>query len=312
MAIEDVSKKERINMLTPIDNIFGTHEGRLGPVIIFLGVAVAPFLLYVFMFMAIIPFKIYIVFQVLWTIRFALKIIGKEKPKLEEYRISRRNQYESSKSLINIAHCYDDGLLEYENGRISIIITGYTRTYFNDNVYSADMKQFLSLLDKYTPDVYLHQVTGENNLQDTSERLRIYDDKELMSQRMEIYMLNDEYVNANSKLWRFSFSIKTYKHNWKTTREEIEAIVNSDSAKKVFFTLKIADKEEVSDIASRDICTYVSIADMLREKYANDDYDDSRVLYYGDEVPEEYKEKELDDSLEYRRVVYDEDNEDDK
>ena len=44
MAIEDVSKKERINMLTPIDNIFGTHEGRLGPVIIFLGVAVAPFL----------------------------------------------------------------------------------------------------------------------------------------------------------------------------------------------------------------------------------------------------------------------------
>lgn len=311
MALDEISRKEKINMFAPIDNIFGTHEGRLGPVLIFLGVAVAPFLAYVFMFMLLIPWQAFLVFEILWTIRFAFMILGKEKQKKREYKVSRRNQYESSKDLISIAHCYDEGMLEYENGRISIIITGFTRTYFNDNVYSNEMNEFLKLLDEYTPDVYLHQVVHENNLQDTSERLRVYDDKIIMSQRMEIYMLNDEYVNANSKLWRFSFTVKAYKHNWKTTMSSLEAIVDSDIAKRVFFTLEIANKEEVSEIASRDICTYVSITDMLREKHANDDYDDSRVLYYGDEIPEEYKEKEDDDSLRYRRVVYDEEKDDD-
>lgn len=292
-------------MYAPIDNIFGTHEGRLGPVLIFLGVAIFPVLAYIFILVFYIPWKIFIPFEILWTARFALKILCKESQKLEEYRVSKRNQYESSKDLINIAHCYDEGMLEYENGRISIIITGFTRTYFDDDVFAEEMKGFLEMLDTYMPDVYLHQVVFENNLQDTSERLRVYDDKVIMSQRMEIYMLNDEYVNNNSKLWRYTFSIKAYKHNWKTTMEALEAVVESDIAKRVFFHIEIANREEVSEIASRDICTYVSINDMLREKYANDDYDDSRVLYYGDEVPEEFKAKENDDNLRYRRVVFD-------
>lgn len=304
MAHDEVSRKRKINMYSPIDNIFGTHEGRLGPVLIFLGVSVAPFLVYIFALMFFIPWQVFVPFEILWTARFALKILGKESQKLVEYRISKRNQYESSKDLINIAHCYDEGMLEYENGRISILITGFTRTYFDDDVFSEEMKGFLELLDTYLPDVYLHQVVYENNLQDTSEKLRVYDDKVIMSQRMEIYMLNDEYVNSNSKLWRFTFSIKAYKHNWKTTMESLQAIVESDIAKRVFFTLEIANRDEVSQIASRDICTYVSINDMLREKYANDDYDDSKVLYYGDDIPEEYKAKEDDDSLRYRRVVY--------
>lgn len=313
MAEESISRKPKINMLSPIDNIFGTHEGRLGPTMIFLGVAVAPFLIYVFILMAIVPIKLFLIFEALWCIRFGFKIIGKENQKLADYRASRRNQYESSKSLIKISHCYSNGLVEYENGRISIIITGFTRTYFDDDVFSSDMSAFLGLLDKYTPDVYLHQVVEETNLQDKSENLRVYTDKQLMKQRMEIYTENDTYVNNNSKLWRYVFVVKAYKHNWKTTYEEIDAIVHSDTAKKVFFTLEIASEDEVSDVASRDICTYVSIQDMLREKFANDDYDDSKVLYYGDEVPEEFKEEATKDELKYRRVSFvDKDHEDDE
>lgn len=303
----DIGAKERINMLAPIDTIFGTHKGRLGPVMMFLGVSVAPVLLYLFVIMPMLPFiplKTVIVFEVLWVARMALKILGNEDKKLAEYRTSKKNKYASAKSLIKIAHCYDTGLLEYENGRVSIVITGFTRTYFNDNLFSAELKTFFEMLDAYMPDVYLHQVVGEHDLHDNSDKLRIYSDKELMSQRMELYLFNDEYVNNNSKLWRMSLTIKTYKHNWKTTFEEVEAIINSDTAKRVFFSIEIASQEMVSNITSRDICTYVSIKDMLREKYANSDYDGSKVLYYGDDIPDEFKEDEKKDDMDYRRVIY--------
>lgn len=308
MAEESISRKDKINMLTPIDNIFGTHEGRLGPVMIFMGVAILPFLIYLFALIAFVPLKLFLIFEVLWCIRFGFYIIGKEPEKLADYRASKRNKYESSKKLIKIAHAYSNGLLEYENGRISILVTGFIRTYFDDDLFASDMSAFLALLDKYTPDIYLHQMVDEVNLQDTSENLRVYADKQLMQQRMEIYATNDNYVNSNSKLWRYTFVIKAYKHNWKTTYEEIDAIVNSDTAKKVFFSLTIATEDEVSDIASRDICTVVSINDMLREKFANDDYDDSRVLYYGDDVPDEFRDVEAKDELKYRRVSFNEDD----
>lgn len=304
MTSEDISQKEKINMLTPINNIFGTHESRVSPVLAYLAVAVFPVLVYITYLPFWIPIWLFVIFEVLWAARWALKLLGKEDARLEEYRKSSKNIYENSKDLVKIAHCYDGGMIEYQNGTITIVLTGYTRMYANDNVYSSDLERFMAQLDKYTPDVYLHQVVGEDNLQDASENLRVYDDKEFMEQRSDLYAYNDNFVNTNSKLWRFTFAVKAYKHNWKTTEEDLEAVINSAVAKRVFFYIEIAKKDVVSSIASRDIGAYLSIDELLRDKYVNDNYDGSRVLFYGDDVPEEYKEEFVQDKLEDRREVF--------
>ena len=54
---------------------------------------------------------------------------------------------------------------------------------------------------------------------------------------------------------------------------------------------------------SRDLYVYVELEEMVKKKYANEEYYDSKVYYYGEEVPEEFREKEEDVGLGRRRVV---------
>lgn len=298
-----VEDKDTINMLAPIDNIFGTHEGRLGPVLKFLIVSIMPFLVYVFYLQFIMPFKLMIVIEVLWTARMALYILGNEPEKYKRYIIAKKDKYADAYSLITISHQYDNCLVEYQNGRMGVLLVGYVSSYFDDDVFANDFEKFLDQLSEWDVDIYLHMHVNEFSLQNESEQLRVYSDKEFMSERMGIYREQDSYVEKNSKLYKYSFMCKCSQYDWKKLLESANNIVESSVAK-VFQDLHIANKEEFSSVASRDLGTHLSIESMLRHKYVNDEYDGSKVLWYGSHIPAKYVIREETDDVSKRRVRY--------
>ena len=52
--------------------------------------------------------------------------------------------------------------------------------------------------------------------------------------------------------------------------------------------------------------TTVPYYDMLVKKYKNNEYEGSKVIYYGEDVPDIYKKKVDDPGMEHRRVKYEE------
>lgn len=302
MSITTVDK-ETINMLAPIDNIFGTHEGRLGPVLKFLIVSIIPILIYIFFLQFIVPFKLVVFIEVLWTARMALYILGKEPEKYARYKVAKDDKYADAYSLIKIAHQYENCMIEYQNGKMAVLLTGFTATYFDDNVFANDLEKFLEQLNDFEVDTYCHMFVNEFSLQNNSEELKVYTDKDFMAERMNIYKEQDDYVEKRSKLYRYSFMVKASQYDWKKLIIAMNNLIES-SVSNVFQDLHIASRDEFSDIASRDLGTYLSIEDMLRHKYINDEYDGSRVLWYGDKVPKEYCVKEEVDDVSKRRVMY--------
>lgn len=304
-----IEDKECINMLAPIDNIFGTHEGRLGPVLKFLIVSAGPFIIYVFALQLFIPFKVMLVVETIWTARMALYILGKEPEKYKRYITAKKDKYQDAYSLNCIAHRYDNKLIEYQNGRMMLMVVGYVASYNDDDVFANDMQSFLEQLSVFDTDIYLHLFVNEFQLQQESERLRVYSDKKFMAERMKMYMEQDEYASTHSSLYRYTFCCKCNSYDWKRMLEHVNNLLESEDAK-VFYEVYLADKDEASSVCSRDLGTHLSIEDMLKHKYINEDYDGSKALWYGDNIPKKYRVKEEHDDVGKRRVMYVEEEED--
>lgn len=293
---------ERINMLLHVDNFFGEHKSRLGPTLKFLIAIAAPILLYIMVLCAFMKFSWFLVFEIPWAICMALRIIGRGPEKLERFKKKLKNKYATASELANVTELLDDGIIERPNGTIAYLISGYFMTYVNDVVATIDMQTFLHEMRGLDYDIYCHQVTDEVLLQNKLEVMKVYTDKELMQERMELYIDQDEYCSGNSSLYRIIFLVKGYKEEWRTLRAKLEKVVASDAAD-VFKDCHICEAKEANDIMSRDICTNIDLQQMLVSKYANEQYFGSQVLYYDDKIPEEFKPKVEGCKLEERRVV---------
>lgn len=300
-------QKDKINILLNIDNFYGKYSGGLGRILIFMLLACAPFLLYTLLFVRFIPFTWFIIVYIPYCIKMALITIGREKERMEAYMKQRNDQYASAKELIRIADVHEDGLIEYQNGTICYIIQAYGFSYMDDNQFSKDLEDFLSrLTSQYEVDVYGHVVTGETGLdQEDLEKLRIYKDEEILKERLEFYNYQTRYTNENSKLYRLNFVVRSYKNKWASLKKDLTILVSSEYMQ-CFDMPHICNKQEVIDVNSRDITLYVDLAEMLRTKHSSENYFGSKILYFGDEVPEDMKEvEESFDTEEGRRVVDD-------
>lgn len=293
-------EKAKINVLLNVDNFTGESTGRMAPMLIFMAVTAAPFLLWM-MISSILPFKIFIIFEILWGVRWALFILGKENKRLAIHRNNKRNVYDNAKKLIRTTHIYDDGLIEYMSGKVGYIISAQPKDYLNDAKFTYDLEQFLKQLDGYEFDVYLHNIVDEDRLEDSFESLTVYKDKEVIRDRIEMLTINDEVARNTTAGYRFNLLVKSSKYSWKRLKEKVESVVKSDYAK-MFNYIYVCDKHQVSDVASRDIRIWIDLHRMLTQKYENEEYFGSSVLFYGDDVPEELKAKKEETALDERRV----------
>ena len=292
--------KGTINVLMNPSTYFGEHQGRLAPVVKFLLVSAAPAFI-----LLVLPVEVYgiaIVLEILWCLRVALYVLGDEPVKMQIYLQSLDDEYATAEDMIRIVNIHNDGLIEYTNGEVMYVVSGYFATYQNDDALSVDLEGFLKLFEGFTYDIYCHNVVDEYKLQNHLESTRVYTDSELMKERIRFYMLQDEYCDTKSKLYRINIAVKAYKYNWKALKQVIDNAVVSDGASVFKFVKRVSDIEEVNDIISRDLGTNANLGRMLIEKYKNQNYYGSKVLFYGEEIPEKYQFKKESLGLENMRV----------
>lgn len=275
-------KKPHINTLLNVDNIFGTYENRVAPFILTILLGSIPLFVWLF-FLQGTPIKLWmaIILTLLLTGRFALIFIGKESEKLKSYSARRNDAYLESKDLINVTDIID-GLIMYTSGRVSYIVYGYLKGYLDDDVLSVDLERFMDELDAFDWDMNLYNITDELLCTGNLPNLRRYKDKETILQRIAFYKYQDDWVSKNTEMYELVFIVKARKYNWKQLRSKLIDLVDSDVAK-CFNEIYIADTQDVIDIMSRDIETYVDLNEMLLNKMSNEEISGARVLFYDDE-----------------------------
>lgn len=306
-------QKDKINILLNVSNFYGKHTGNISRILLFCLSAFAPLLLYALLIQGVpvsaagVISKVFFIVYIPYVIKMALITIGREKERLDAYVKRLNDEYATAKELIRFSDVHEDGLIEYQNGTICYVIQAYGYSYMDDNKYSKDLEEFISKLTyNYDVDVYGHLVTGElGTKQEDLEKLRVYTDKEFMHERLEFYKYQDEYTNRNTKLYRLNFVVRSYKNKWGKLKKDITTLLASEYIQ-CFDYVKLCNKQEVIDVASRDITLYVDLGEMLRSKHSSDNYFGSKVLYFGDEAPDELKVKERRfDEEEGRRVIND-------
>lgn len=285
-----------------IDNYFGAHQGRFGPVLIFLLVSILPIVVYLTLFIGVIPVSVIVVVEVLFAARMALLILGNENKRLVAYKKMLNEEYETIADIVRIVRIHKDGLVEYTNGTVVYIISAFTNTCLDDEKFVRGVESFFDQLKDYNFDIHLHLVVDEIRLQDDLESMQVYTDQDMVRERVKFYMLQDKYCTDNTMLYRYNIVVKSSKMYWKTLKNDLVGACNSHYAQ-VFKECYVCDKQQAEDVISRDIGAYVDVDELLRDKYKNDVYYGARVLFYGDEIPEEYKPEVERVDLEDRRVV---------
>lgn len=293
--------KENMNTLLNIDSVFGEYEGRVLPVIITIALAGVPLLAWLFLLQGTpIKFIWVVIFDVFWSARWALIILGKEKEKMLFYDQQRADEYKSADELIHINHIHEDGLIEYDNGKIAYLVSGYLKGYLTDDKLSVDMENFMNELDNWDWDMYLHNTVDEILCEDNLPKLTKYKDKEVLKERISFYAHQDEWARTHTALYRITFAVSSNKYNWKKLKGHLEELISSELAL-VFNEIDILNYDQVGDILDRDICGFVDIIKMLTNKYDNDKFYESRVMWYDDEIPEELIPEKESSSMEERR-----------
>ena len=294
--------KETINTMLNIDNVFGDYEGRALPVIITLLVAAVPPIVWVFFFTKLLPLWPFLIFDAFLTLRVGLILIGKEKEKMAFYLEQRTDVYKSARDLIHIKMVTDEGLIEYDNGTVGMIITGYLRDYLTDDKLSVDIETYMNELDVngWSWDLYLHNTVDDIKCQDDLPKLKRYTDNDVIRERIDFYEYQDKWHEEHTGLYRISFLVSTPRYNWKKLQLSLTELLSSSLAE-VFNEVRLCNKEEIVELFSRDIFGYVDLENMLLQKYDNTQYNDSRVLWYDDDMPEEFKKEQHNEDLSERR-----------
>ena len=294
--------KEKINTLLNIDSVFGEYQGRTLPVLLTIALAGAPLLVWVFFLQAtFVKFWWVLIFDLFWSGRWALILIGKEKEKLAFWEQQRADEYKSADELIHVMHVHEDGLIEYENGMVSYIISAYPKGYLSDARFASDIEMFLNELDRWSCDTYLLNAIDEVLCQEELPKLRNYTDKQVIEERIEFYSYQDEWSRENSGLYRYVFLVSTAKYNWKKMKSHLEELVASSLAA-CFNEIYICDENNCMDVFNRDICGYVDVRKMILAKYDNEQYYGSKVMWWDDDIPPELIPEPDKSSLEERRV----------
>lgn len=293
--------KDNINTLLNIDNVFGEYEGRVLPIVIFISIAVVPLLVWLFFLQGtFIKLWYVIVFTLLWAGRWALIILGKEKEKINFYLEQRQDKGATADEIIHSKHIMPDGLITYDSGKVAYIISGYLKSYLTDDKLSVELENFMNELDLWEWDYYLHSAIDEIKCEDSLPNLKRYTDKEVIQDRIGFYAHQDEWASTHAGLYRMSFLVSTSSVNFKKLRMNLEELVSSDTAL-CFNEVKILDYEEVIDMMSRDVVSFIDMRTMLLRKFENDNFYGSQVMWYDDKVPTELKPEEESINMEERR-----------
>lgn len=294
--------KETINTLLNIDSIFGEHEGRVLPIVIIMCLIALPLLIWLFLLQGT-PIKLLwvVLFDIPWSVYWILEIKFDGKGKRKFYMEQKSDKGVSADEIIHIKDINENGLIMYDNGFVGFIISGYIKTYLNDDKLSVEIENFMNELDMWDWDMYLHNTTDELLCENDLPKLKRYKDRQVIKERISMLTYQDEYTRTHTGLYRISFLVTTQSYNWKKLESHLFELITSEVAL-CFNEVKVLNYEEVSELCGRDIYAFINIRKMLMSKYDNDDYHKSKVLWYDDNITEDLKKKVDRSNLEERRM----------
>lgn len=280
-----------IAMLLDIDHFFGEHQGRLGPVLLFLCIGFAPLLFYIYYGLyTLIPIFIFASLFIIYLIRVAMIILGREKERLKHFRKRLHDIYSLTYNMVRIKTVHEDGGTEFVDGSIKYVIVTYNGSYEDRQVRSKQLKKFLNMsVGNFSYDIHIQNVIESQTLSNRYSKVKLFTDSDAARDFIDIIDHNRSTVHKSSLLTKTIIVIKGRRADWKEISTNIQTAIRSTSAKAFKTVYVVTDRGEIESILSRDIDGLIHLDEMLRKKYRTGNYYGSKVISYDnyDEVQKE-------------------------
>ena len=290
MSNED--EKPTIEMLLDPDNYNGEHEGRFGPIIIFFVFALAPGLIYAYFFWGKLPWGLVIPIFVLWVIRAAMLTLGREKERVELFKKQMNDEFASVYGLVSIKTLHPDGCCEYVGNKVAYFIVTTNKTSYDSIVWSQEVADFLKLLNtKFAVDIYVQNMTEVRALENRYKDVKLFADKDVAKDFLDIVDHNRSQVYSNSLLTRTIYVVRGPRSDWEEIKTACNTAVHSTVAR-VFKDVHIAGDIEVNEILSRDVNGLINLPELMQNKYCTHQYYGSRVIAFDNKPAVEQKQKQ--------------------
>ena len=286
--------KPKIQMLLDVENIFGESTRGLGQFILTLLVVIAPVAIIAYTALyIIIPWQILAVFCLIWAVRMTLIIMGHESQRLRDYKRQRDDVYALSEKMCRIRNIHPQGCIEYVNGTIGFFVVTYNDSSGDIEKKSIQIDRFLNLaVGKHPFDIYVQNVTDTGALTKKYENVQLFGDSQAAGDFMEIIDYVSKAVESSSKLTRNIIFIQGSKWQWKDIQTDIQTALSSEAARVFRLAYLVTDKDEITNIVSRDIDGYVDIEALTQKQYYTGNTRGAKVISYNYSDKEEAKEEE--------------------
>lgn len=298
MAILDNDDKPKIQMLLDIENIFGESTRGLGRFIttILLIVTLPMFFVYSGLFM-VIPIPLLVIVCLLWALVIVMIIPGEMFKRLADYRKRRDNVYALADDMVRVRTIHPQGCIEYINGSIMFMIVTYNNSDSDTVKKSVQIRRFLELaVGKQPFDIRVQNINDTDNLDSRYSNVKLFSDSSVAMDFIEIIDFNRQAVSKMSTLTRNIICIYGSKYQWKEIAANVEAAVNSESARVFRKSYLVTDPMEVEDIISRDVNGRIDLNEMLQKKYYTGNTYGSKIISYDFKDVEEAKEEKVRDA----------------
>ena len=278
---DDFDEKPTIEMLLDPDNFAGEPGGRFGPILIFFLVAFGPGLIYAYFFWGLIPWAIVIPIYVIWVIRAAMITLGREKERVAQFKKQLNDEFASMYGLVSIKTLHPDGCCEYIGNKVAYFIVTTNKTSYDSIIWSQQVMDFLKMLNsEHDVDIYVQNITEVRALENRYKNVKIFADRDVAKDFLDIIDHNRSQVYSNSLLTRTIYVVRGYRNDWEAIKTLCNTAVHSNVAR-VFKDVHIANDVEVNEILSRDVNGLINLPELMQNKYCTHQYYGSKVVSYG-------------------------------
>lgn len=280
-------EKPTIGMLLDIEHLYGEHEGRLTPWMLAIALPGIPLLFYVYLgAFEVIPIWVAAIICVFLLIRGIMLFPGRESYRMEIFRKQLHDQYTSTATLMNIKTIYPDGCIEYINGRIMYMVCCFNGTSDDEVVRSVQLRKLLdAMFGDFEVDVYIHNLNDSPALREYYNNVSAFEHN--TSAKNFISMIDHTLtITEDSSVVQCTiYCIKGTRSDWKQIKSQIDSAVGSRSARCYKKIYRVEDPDAINEVLNRNIDSIINITELLRKKYATQNYDTSKVLAY--DLPED-------------------------
>lgn len=280
--MQEEKEKPVIGMLLDIVNLYAEHEGRLAPWMYVLCFGLGPVIIYVyFSLWLVIPVWLFAIADVYLIIRLIMKFPGREKHRIEIYKRQLNDKYVPAADLMNVKVIHPDGCIEFVNGTILYLVNTFNGTVDNEVQRSIQLRKLLDMMTLNREyDIYVVNVNDSQTLRDYYNKVNTFQRNTSAKNFIKMIDHTIKLTKETSMVQCTIFAIRGNKSEWKDIKHQIDTAVESRVARCYKTIYRVKDPEEIGAIFNRDCDSVVNIEELMRKKYATEEYASSKVLAY--------------------------------